>query len=60
MELAELFECREKALKNKDFGTLCKCAIEMAKMFSRESDPFRHHSQEVAFFPRRIMIESNL
>lgn len=54
MELAELFECRKKALKNKDFGTLCKCAIEIAKMFPRELDPHRHHSQEVAFFLGRI------
>lgn len=54
MELAELFECRKKALKNKDFGTLCKCAIEMAKMFPGELDPYRHHSQEVAFFLGRI------
>ena len=54
MELSELFEYRKKALKNKDFGTLCKCAIEIAKMFPGESDPYGHHSQEVAFFLGRI------
>ena len=54
MELSERFEYRKKALKNKDFGTLCKCAIEIAKMFPGESDPYRHHSQEVAFFLGRI------
>ena len=54
MDVKEIIENRKEALKNKDFDTLCKCAIEMAKMFSGEADPLRHHSQEVAFFLGRI------
>lgn len=54
MELTEIFERREIALKNRDFSTLCECAIEMSKKFPGESDHNRHISQEVAFFLGRI------
>lgn len=54
MEVESIFEYQKEALKNKDFGKLCKCAIEMAKKFPGEADTYRYYSREVAFFLGRI------